>query len=176
LSEPNEAPLGNESLPWLNAQKIPIAGAEMPALRLSYAGELGRELHLPEQHTVRVFDAICSEGQDHGIANYGSFAMNAMRMEKMFKGASELTNEATLPEAGAMRFLRLDKAGAFLGDAATRRSAEPNRRPWQSVDLEVDAEGVDCLDGEAIFAAGDRRGSSPRRCTIPKSERPRAGS
>ena len=44
MSEPNEAPLGNESLPWFNAQNIPIAGAEMPALRLSYAGELGREV------------------------------------------------------------------------------------------------------------------------------------
>ena len=175
MSQLTEAPLGNESLRWFDAQNIPIAGAEVPALSLSYAGELGRELHLPEQHTVRVFDAICYEGQAHGIANYGSFAMNAMRIKKMFKGASEFTNEVTLPEAGAMRFLRLHKAGAFLGEAATRRSAEPNRRPWQSVDLEVDAEGVDCLDGEAIFAAGDRRGSSPRRCTIPKSERPRAG-
>ena len=63
-------------------------------------------------------------GSPHGIADYGSFAMNAMRMEKMFKGAGELTNEVTLPEADVMRFVRLDKD--FLGKA--RRPRPPRRR------------------------------------------------
>jgi hypothetical protein len=53
-------------------------------------------------------------GQAHGIADYGSFAMNALRMEKGFKGAGELTNEVTLPEADVMRFVKPDKDD-FLG-------------------------------------------------------------
>ncbi len=159
LTQVTEAPLDNQSFPWLSAQTISIAGAQVRALRLSYAGELGWELHLPKASTLAVFDALWSEGQAHDIAHYGSFAMNAMRMEKMFKGASELTNEVTLPEADVMRFVRLNKPGGFLGDAATRRSLDSNNRPWQCVYLQVDTEDADCLGGEAIFADGDRVGA-----------------
>jgi len=81
--------------------------------------------------------------------------MDAMRLEKMFKGASELTNEVTLAEAGAMRFARLSKPGGFVGLEATRRSAESQDRSWQCVYLEIDAGDADCHGGEAILA-GDR--------------------
>ena len=85
--------------------------------------------------------------------------MNAMRMKNMFKGASELTNEATLPEADAMRFVRLDKPGGFVGLDATRRSAERRDRPWQCAYLEVDVGDADCLGGKAILAGGERTGA-----------------
>ena len=159
LARVTRAPLDNASFPWLTARRIAIAGAAVRALRLSYAGELGWELHVPAADLPGVFDALWSAGEDHGIAHYGSFAMNAMRMEKMFKGASELTNEVTLPEAEAMRFARLDKPEGFIGRAATRRSAERTDRPWQCVYLEVDAAGADCLGGEALLAGGERTGA-----------------
>ncbi len=114
---------------------------------------------MPKAQTLSVFDALWSAGQAHGIAHYGSFAMNAMRMEKMFKGASELTNEVTLPEADVMRFVRLDKPGGFVGMEATRRSAESNDRPWQCVQLEVNAHNADCLGGEAVLYDGERIGA-----------------
>ncbi len=120
LAAVTQAPLDNESFPWLTAREIAVAGAEVRALRLSYAGELGWELHVPRAGTLAVFDALWAAGRAHGVAHYGSFAMNAMRMEKMFKGAPELTNEVTLPEAGMMRFVRLDKPGGFVGDEAAR--------------------------------------------------------
>jgi len=159
LSRVTHAPLDNGSFPWLTARRIVIAGAEIRALRLSYAGELGWELHARAEDLPAVFDALWSAGGEHGIAHYGSFAMNAMRMEKMFKGASELTNEVTLPEADVMRFVRLDKPGGFVGAEATRRSAERPDRPWQCVYLGVDAAGADCLGGEAILADGERTGA-----------------
>ena len=159
LARVTQAPLDNASFRWLTAQRIAVAGTEVRALRLSYAGELGWELHVPAASLPEVFDALWSAGEDHGIAHYGSFAMNAMRMEKMFKGASELTNEVTLPEADAMRFARLDKPGGFIGREATRRSAERRDRPWQCACLEVDAADADCLGGEAILAGGERTGA-----------------
>lgn len=159
LARVTRAPLDNASFPWLTAQSIAIAGTEGCALRLSYAGELGWELHVPAAGLPDVFNALWSAGEEHGIAHYGSFAMNAMRMEKMFKGASELTNEVTLPEADVMRFARLDKPGGFIGLEATRRSAERPDRPWQCAYLEVDANDADCLGGEAIFAGSERTGA-----------------
>ena len=154
-----QAPLDNTSFPWLTARRIAVARTEVRALRLSYAGELGWELHVPAARLPEVFDALWSAGADHGIAHYGSFAMNAMRMEKMFRGASELTNEVTLPEADVMRFARLDKPGGFIGLEATRRSAERRDRPWQCVYLEVGTAGADSLGGEAILAGGERTGA-----------------
>ena len=51
--------------------------------------------------------------------------MNAMRVEKVFKGAIELTNEVTLPEAGAMRLAGLGKD--LLGIDETRAGFEKRR-------------------------------------------------
>ena len=59
-------------------------------------GELGRELHGPDGNMPAVYDALWAAGEAHGIANYDSFAMNAMRMEKGFKGAGDL--EAALAD------------------------------------------------------------------------------
>ena len=159
LAQVTQTPLDNTSFPWLTARTVSIAGANVRALRLSYAGELGWELHVPAADLPAVFDALWSAGDEFGIAHYGSFAMNAMRMEKMFKGASELTNEVTLPEADAMRFARLDKPGGFIGREATQASAARRERPWQCVYLEVDAGDADCLGGEAILAGGERTGT-----------------
>ncbi len=159
LARVTQAPLDNGSFPWLTAREILIAGVTVRALRLSYAGELGWELHVPKAQALAVFDALWAAGEDGGIAHYGSFAMNAMRMEKMFKGASELTNEVTLPEADVMRFVRLDKPGGFIGDDATRASLARTDRPWQCVQLRVHADGADCLGGEAVLAGGERVGA-----------------
>ncbi len=85
--------------------------------------------------------------------------MNAMRMEKMFKGASELTNEVTLPEADVMRFVKLDKPGGFLGREATECSLAANRRRWTCAYLAVDAADADCNGGEAVMHNGTRIGA-----------------
>ena len=77
-------------------------------------GELGWELHGPDENMLVVYDALWAAGEAHGIANYGSFAINVMRMETGFKGADELTNEFTLPEADVMRFVNLE-TGDFIG-------------------------------------------------------------
>lgn len=159
LSAVTQTALDNRAFRWLSAQSMSIAGVDSRALRLSYAGELGWELHVPFAGALKVFDALWTAGQTHGIEHYGSFAMNAMRMEKMFKGASELTTEVTLPEADVMRFVRLDKPGGFFGDTATRASLEATQRPWQCAYFSVDAEDADCLGGEAILFNRERVGA-----------------
>ena len=71
---------------WLSAQEITIAGQSIWALRLSYDSELGWELHGPAEAMPTVYDTLWQAGTDHGIANYGYFAMNVMRMERGFQG------------------------------------------------------------------------------------------
>ncbi|MEM9844895.1 MAG: FAD-dependent oxidoreductase, partial [Pseudomonadota bacterium] len=114
------ADLSNAGFRWLSAQHITVAGHDILAMRISYAGELGWEFHMPRNAALDVYNALWAAGEAHGIADYGSFAMNALRMEKAFPGAGELTNEVTLPEANVMRFVKLDKP--YLGLAETKDS------------------------------------------------------
>jgi len=127
-------------------------------MRLSYAGELGWEIHLPNGSAVKVYDALCQAGEAYNIADYGSFAMNSMRMEKMFKGAGELTNEVTLPEADVMRFVNLDKD--FNGKKATLASIN-SELPWICAYLEIEPDGKhDGHGGEAVLMDGTVVGST----------------
>ena len=154
------APLDNENFRWLTAQEIDVAGSRVRALRMSYQGELGWELHVPMEDMLKVYDALWAAGSDMGIANFGSYALNAMRLEKGFKGASELTNEVTLPEADVMRFAKVDK-GDFIGREATKASmeeAEAGTLPWICAQMEIDANGSDPVASETIFHNGDKIG------------------
>jgi dimethylglycine dehydrogenase len=119
---------------WLSAQEIEVAGHELWAFRMSYAGELGWELHMPFDAMVDVYTALRG-GAAHGIADYGSFAMNVMRMEKGFKGAGELTNEVTLAEADVLRFARTDKD--YLG----RDKTLTRDLPWVCAYLSIEPDG-----------------------------------
>ena len=154
LSACTPAPLDNTAFPWLRAQELTVDGHMLWAFRMSYAGELGWELHCSQQQLPRVYEALWQAGQSRGLSNYGSFAMNAMRLEKMFKGASELTNEVTLAEADVMRFVKLDKTD-FTGKAATEASVSGDL-PWICAYLEVDDDGMnDGHGGEAVLAGGE---------------------
>ncbi len=153
LAASTDTPLDNAHFRWLSAQEIAVAGRKVWALRLSYAGELGWEIHAPRDDMPAVYDALWTAGLPFGIADYGSFAMNAMRMEKGFKGAGELTNEVTLPEADVMRFVKMDK-GDFLGRDATQASLD-RPLPWVCIYLSIEPDGeTDGQGGEAVLMDG----------------------
>ncbi|MEM9430785.1 MAG: FAD-dependent oxidoreductase [Pseudomonadota bacterium] len=155
LAATTEARLDNAAFRWLSAQQITVAGHRLWALRMSYAGELGWELHMPNAACPDVYRALWSAGTAHGIADYGSFAMNALRMEKAFKGAGELTNEVTLAEADVLRFARTDKD--YLG---RDRTLTPARR-WVCAYLEIAPDGeIDGHGGEAVLQDGAVIGST----------------
>ncbi|MEM6616332.1 MAG: FAD-dependent oxidoreductase [Pseudomonadota bacterium] len=157
LSTCTTAPLDNASFRWLSAQEIEIAGHSVWAFRMSYAGELGWEIHMPNAACLDVYQALCDAGQAYGISDYGSFAMNVMRMEKGFKGAGELTNEVTLSEADVMRFVRTDKG--YLGKEASL--ANTSDLPWICAYLEIEPDGVnDGHGGEAVLLDGAVVGST----------------
>ncbi|MEL7012520.1 MAG: glycine cleavage T C-terminal barrel domain-containing protein, partial [Pseudomonadota bacterium] len=162
LSRCTETDLSNAGFRWLTAQEITVAGHKIWAFRMSYAGELGWEFHIPRDSALAVYDALWAAGEAHGIMDYGSFAMNALRMEKMFKGAGELTNEVTLPEADVMRFAKLDKE--YLGVEPTRASAdaaEKGEMLWVCAYMEIEPDGVeDGHGGEAVMFEGSVVGST----------------
>jgi dimethylglycine dehydrogenase len=144
------APLDNVQFPWLTAREIEVAGHRVRALRVSYIGELGWELHPPVDAMRSLYEALWSAGEDLGIANYGLYAVNSMRIEKGYKAwGSELTNELNLLEADMPRFFNLNK-GDFIGKQATLAQAP---RSFKIVYAEVDAKDADARGGEPALGA-----------------------
>ncbi|MBX2882501.1 MAG: FAD-dependent oxidoreductase [Granulosicoccus sp.] len=150
--------LDNTNFRWLSAQEVIVAGKTVWAFRMSYAGELGWEFHGLREDMLAVYDALWAAGEPFAIADYGSFAMNVLRMEKGFKGAGELTNEVTLPEADVMRFVNLEKD--FEGKAPTQASIQ-KPLPWICTYLEIEPDGIeDGHGGEAVLLNGAVVGST----------------
>ena len=155
LADCTDADLSNAGFRWLSAQQITVAGHSIWAFRMSYAGELGWEFHMPHAACLDVYTALWAAGEPHKIADYGSFAMNVMRMEKGFKGAGELTNEVTLAEADVLRFARTDKD--YLGRDKTLNTD----LPWICAYLEIEPDGKsDGHGGEAVMQGGQIIGST----------------
>jgi dimethylglycine dehydrogenase len=152
LNRLTDADLGNDAFRWLRAREIQIAGQPVRALRVSYVGELGWELHPPIGGLASLYEAIWQAGREFGIANYGLYAVNSMRMEKAYKAwSTELTNELNMVEADMSRFIRFDK-GEFVGKAATLAQAP---RPYKIVYADVATTDTDARGGEPVFS-GDR--------------------
>jgi dimethylglycine dehydrogenase len=157
LSACTEASLGNTDFPWLSVRQVDVAGVATRALRLSFTGELGWELHVPMERMPEVFDAVMTAGEPLGLGLFGSHALNSMRMEVGYKVSGDMTNEVSAYEAGLMRFVKLDK-GDFVGRDALVAGMETPR--WSLVYLEVDPGrmNADCLGGEGVFAGDERVG------------------
>lgn len=170
LSQLTDESLDKPDFPWMRAKQLTVAGETFWAFRMSYAGELGWEFHGPKDAIPALYQAIWQAGEPHGIADYGSFAMNWMRMEKMFKGAHELTNEVTLPEADVMRFVKVDKEPGFIGQAATKAAVEKPLR-WICAYLTIEADGVsDGHGGEAVLAGDEQIGTTSSMAYSPTTE------
>ena len=146
--------MSNDAFRWLSAQEITLTDIPVRALRVTYVGELGWEIHAPMADLARLYTAIWAAGQAHGIADFGVQAVNSLRLEKGYRGyGSELTNEITLIEADCTRFYNPDK-GAFRGREAT----EAVRVAGITTTLvygEVGATDCDIYGGEALMQ-GDR--------------------
>jgi len=142
--------LSNAAFRWLSAQEITLAGIPVRALRVTYVGELGWELHAPMADLGKLYAAIWKAGQPHGITDFGAQAVNSLRMEKAYRGyGSELTNEITLIEADCSRFYCPDK-GDFRGRAAT----EAVRAAGVTTTLvygKIAATDCDIYGGEAVM-------------------------
>ena len=63
--------MSNENFPFSTHKVIKIAGHSLRALRLTFVGELGWELHIPKDTCVPVYEAIIQHGKNHGITDAG---------------------------------------------------------------------------------------------------------
>ena len=110
-----EQPLNNAAFPWMGVREIAVGSAPVRAMRVSYAGELGYELHVPMEHVRAVYGQVMAAGQPFGLGHFGIYALDSMRLEKCYRSwGQDLVTEYTPFEAGLDRFVDLGKDG-FVG-------------------------------------------------------------
>ncbi len=121
---------GDLYLPWLTHQTARIGEEECLLVRVSFAGELGWEIHSQTAKTARIFDRVWQAGEVHGLRPFGMFALDSLRLEKGYRAwKQELSTDYTLLEAGLERFISWEK-GQFKGREAlwAEREKGPARR------------------------------------------------
>lgn len=153
LAELTQADISATAAPWMSVAEIEVAGISVIALRVSYVGELGWELHLPSSGLPALYAAVCETGKRFGIRDFGSYALNAMRIEKGYPAwGIDVGIEYTLFDAGLQRFANLDK-GEFVGRDAVLAQREA-RAEWSFIGLAIEDPGPDALPGDPIVKDG----------------------
>ena len=103
---------------WLTHQSALIAGAGVRLMRVSFAGELGWEIHSRVADTPAVWDAVMGAGRGHGLRPFGMFALNSLRVEKGYRAwKGDLSTDYTVLQGGLERFVDWAKPD-FRGKAA----------------------------------------------------------
>ena len=131
------ADLDDAAFPWLSARTIRIGAIDVRALRVSYVGELGWELHVAMTDLPALHDALWAAGEPVGLAPFGAYAMSSMRLEKGYRAwGADLTTERTPMEAGLGHLVRTEGRRFTGREAMLARAA--NRDAWRMALLSIE--------------------------------------
>jgi dimethylglycine dehydrogenase len=124
LGAVSRAELTSAAFPWLSARTIEIGAARLLALRVSYVGELGWELHAPTEQIEPVYAALSEAGATHGLRDFGIYAVDSLRLEKCYPAWKAELEAGFSPLAASLdRFVDFAKPD-FVGRAALLRERE----------------------------------------------------
>ncbi|NNK67754.1 MAG: FAD-dependent oxidoreductase, partial [Rhodobacteraceae bacterium] len=115
------APEADLALPWLSLQQAVVAGRGALLARVSFAGELGWEIHADNVDIPALWDAVV----EAGAKPFGMYALNSLRIEKGYRAwKGDLSTDYSLLEGGLDRFIRFDKPQDFPGKAALQHEKQ----------------------------------------------------
>jgi len=158
LARVTDADVSNAGFPWLCARALRIAAADVLALRVSYVGELGYELHVARADLAAVHARLVEAGRELSLGHFGLYAVESLRLEKCYRSwKADLTSEYTPLTASLERFVRLDKAADFIGRDALRRAAAAGV-PERCVPLLVEARDADAAPVSIVYRGGEAVG------------------
>ena len=154
LSALTETDLSSDTAPWLSVTRTNVAGVAVTALRVSFVGELGWELHVRSEDLEPLYDAIMARVRQLGGCQFGSYALNAMRIEKGYHAwGADFGTEYTLFDAGLEKFANMKK-GDFIGrEAVLAQAQKPSE--WEWVGIELESIGADPLPSDPILSDGE---------------------
>ncbi|WP_054303914.1 FAD-dependent oxidoreductase [Gemmobacter sp. LW-1] len=157
LQAVTRADVSNAAFPFGTAQTIGIAGCPVLAMRVTYVGELGWELHFPVEYASAVYAALYKAGAAHGLRNAGYRAIETLRLEKGYRAwGAEIGPDHTPDEAGLGWAVKLKKDIPFRGrEAVAAQRASGVRKMMATFTTAPDI----ILSGrETIYRDGQRVG------------------
>lgn len=157
LQAVTRANVSNAAFPFGSAQTIGIAGCPVLAMRVTYVGELGWELHFPVEYAGAVYAALHKAGAAHGLRNAGYRAIETLRLEKGYRAwGAEIGPDHTPDEAGLGWAVKLKKDIPFRGrEAVAAQRANGVRKMMATFTTAPDV----ILSGrETIYRDGQRVG------------------
>ncbi len=149
LSRLTNADLSTEAFAFMRSLHTQIAGVDVVAIRVSFTGDLGWELHCATQDQLRLYTALIDAGRGLGAGPVGSRALMSLRIEKGYGSWSrEYSPEYWPQEVHLDRLIKMDKE--FLNKDAYAAIADA--RPRETLVLmEINAKDADASGGEPIF-------------------------
>jgi 4-methylaminobutanoate oxidase (formaldehyde-forming) len=150
--------VSNEAFRFGTLRRVGIAGCPVLALRITYVGELGWELHLPTEYAVNVYEALMKAGREHGLVNAGYRAIETLRLEKGYRAwGADIGPDHTPVEAGLAWAVKLKKNIDFKGRAAIETQVSGGVKKRLAC-FTVDDPEVVLLGRETIYRNGQRVG------------------
>ena len=139
------------STSWLTHQPATVAGQSVTLLRVSFAGELGWEIHAINKNIPALYDAVISAG----AKPFGMYALNSLRLEKGYRAwKGDLSTDYSLFEGGLARFVKLGKQQDFPGKTALQNEKQQGSSKV-FVTLTLDATEMDAPYMSTILYNGD---------------------
>ena len=150
--------LSDAAIPFATWRDITIGGAPVRALRITYVGELGWELHVPSEHALAVYRRVVAAGERHGLLDAGYRAIESLRLEKGYRAwGSDIGPDHTPLEAGLGWAVKLKTNADFQGrEALVAQQGAPLKKRLAC--FTVDDPGVVLLGRETIYRDGERVG------------------
>lgn len=150
--------LTNAGFPFGTARRISVASCPVLALRVTYVGELGWELHMPTDVAVTVYEALMAAGAGMGLVNAGYRAIETLRLEKGYRAwGSDIGPDHTPVEAGLAWACKMKSGVPFLGRDAVAAQLEGGVKK-RLAGFTVDSPDVILLGRETIYRDGVRVG------------------
>ncbi len=150
LQRLTNADLSTAAFPFMRSCRIDVGGVNVVAIRVSFTGDLGWELHCATEDQARLYQALLEAGKEFGAGPVGSRALMSLRLEKGYGSwGREYSPEYWPQEVGFERLVKMDK-GDFLNRAAYAALADNPARE-ELVMFEVTVENADATGGEPIF-------------------------
>jgi 4-methylaminobutanoate oxidase (formaldehyde-forming) len=150
-----DADVSNAGFPFGHVREIVLAGHVVRALRVTYVGELGWELHVPIEAIGTVFDALMAAGAPFGIRPVGYRALESLRLEKGYRAwGSDITPNDTPFDAGLGWAVKLRKNTDFLGRRALE-ALQGEKRKKALAGFTVDNPDIVLVGRETILRNGE---------------------
>ena len=157
LQSITKADVSNDAHPFATAKQIGIAGCPVLAMRITYVGELGWELHIPTEYAQSVYAALQQAGVEHGLRNAGYRAIETLRLEKGYRAwSTDIGPDHTPDEAGLGWAVKMKSDIPFKGREAIAAQREAGIKKILAT---FTTDGNTILSGrETIYRNGERCG------------------